>query len=119
MRYSMFEQAAAEASYGVKEIEGQIAQLQAQLDQLKGKRDLLDSLSSQLLSVRPEGTGGGVAPTEFARPTNVAQMPRPEQPESQPGDDAGAARTLRQDWGSLGSDSGAKPSVDSLLRGRL
>lgn len=119
MRYSTFEQAAAEASYGMKEIDAQLEQLKAQVAQLQGKRDLLATLSSQLLTLRPENTG--VAPTEFSRPSNVAEMPRPEQaqPESQPADAEAAARSLRQEWISLGSETGTKPSLDSIIRGRL
>jgi hypothetical protein len=46
LRYSTFEQAAVEASSGVKEIDGEI-------QRLKAKRDLLDTLARQLMAVLP------------------------------------------------------------------
>jgi hypothetical protein len=46
MRYSTFEQAAAEASAGVQEIDAEIQQLTA-------KRELLQTLAHQLLAVLP------------------------------------------------------------------
>ena len=70
MRYSAFEQAAAEASIGVREIDSQLDQLKAQLEQLKTKRDLLETLRRQLDSLRP-------ASTEAAAPEAPA-APGPE-----------------------------------------
>jgi hypothetical protein len=49
MRYSAFEQAAVEASAGVKEID-------AEIKRLKVKRDLLETLVHQLLTVLPAST---------------------------------------------------------------
>lgn len=124
MRYSAFEQAAAEASLGMREVETQMEQLKSQIEQLKSKRDLLDTLSRQLLSVRP--IGGDAAPTENPK------EPAVEAPASEPArygapdveaEMAGAfssARSLREEWFSRSSDSGVRgPSSDSNLRGRL
>lgn len=123
MRYSTFEQAAAEASYGMKEIDTQLQQLMAQVEQLKAKRDLLETLWRQLSSIRPTGTDGDreavaaaeTAPAEPVPPSNGAAEREAEK--------AGAAafdpRSLREGWSSLGSENGNKgPSVDSILRGR-
>lgn len=71
MRYSAFEQAAAEASIGVREIDSQLDQLKAQLEQLKTKRDLLETLRRQLDAVRP-GTAEAAAPEAPALPEPVA-----------------------------------------------
>jgi hypothetical protein len=75
MRYSAFEQAAAEATIGVREIENQLGQLKSQLDQLTAKRDLLETLSHQLLTLRPNGADASSheAPRETA-----AEPPAPE-----------------------------------------
>jgi len=71
MRYSAFEQAAAEASIGVREIDSQLDQLKAQLEQLKTKRDLLETLRRQLDAVRP-GTAEAAAPEAPLGPEPVA-----------------------------------------------
>lgn len=127
MRYSAFEQAAAEATLGVREMESQMEQLKNQLEQLKGKRELLETLSRQLLTLRPangEVTADGVPPAKAEAP---ATEPAPStfsapEPESEM---AGAgvyspARTLRDGWFSRSSDSAMRPaSSDSGLRGRL
>ena len=70
MRYSAFEQAAAEASIGVREIDSQLDQLKAQLEQLKTKRDLLETLRRQLDAVRPSAEAA--APEAPAAPEPVA-----------------------------------------------
>src|SRR5579859_2178236 len=77
MRYSAFEQAAAEATIGVREIENQLGQLKSQLDQLTAKRDLLETLSRQLLTLRPNGADASSheAPRETAL---AAEAPAPE-----------------------------------------
>lgn len=114
MRYSAFEQAAAEASLGLKEVDIQMEQLKTQIEQLQSKRDLLQSLSSQLSALR--GDGKGTASTETPKPSFIEtakpELPRPESE----AEVAGAARSLRQEWGSLGSDAGPG---DSSIRGRL
>ena len=72
MRYSAFEQAAVEASAGVKEID-------AEMSRLKVKRELLQTLVHQLLSVLPANTepipadGGNRAGTAPDHP--VAEQP--------------------------------------------
>jgi hypothetical protein len=54
MRYSLFEQAAAEANSGMKEID-------AEIQRLRGKRDLLATLAQQLAAVLPALTDGAPA----------------------------------------------------------
>lgn len=116
MNYSAFEQAAAEASRGMQEVETQLEQLKAQIGQLQSKKDLLSTLSSQLLSVRPAGG----TPPDFIRPA-IADMPKPEQSHAESeAEPAAAGRSLRQGWSSLGSDPGTNGSSgDSTFRGRL
>lgn len=125
MRYSAFEQAAAEATLGVREVETQLEQLKSQMDQLKSKRDLLDNLSRQLLQLRPS-SGEGMSSDG---PLSAEAPPAPEAaPHSTPDVEsemanAGVytpARTLREGWFTRSSDSGVRgPSSDSGLRGRL
>ena len=103
MRYSTFEQAAAEASYGMKEIDAQLEQFRAQLEQinsqmkqLQSKRDLLERLSQDLLTLRPEPAPAAVS--------DQAEASQPEAPGS-----------LRERWATLGPETEYKPS---LVRGR-
>lgn len=77
MRYSAFEQAAAEASIGVREIDSQLDQLKVQLDQLKAKRDLLETLRRQLDAVRP-GTAEAAAPEAPPEPVATHMESDPE-----------------------------------------
>ncbi|HKR27756.1 MAG TPA: hypothetical protein VJS11_09875 [Acidobacteriaceae bacterium] len=129
MRYSAFEQAAAEATLGVREMESQMEQLKNQLEQLKGKRDLLETLSRQLLTLRP--TSGEL--TAEMTPPAKAEVPAPEPAPapssfSAPENESEMAtagvysppRPLRDGWFSRNSDSGTRPAAsDSGLRGRL
>lgn len=56
VRYAVFEEAATEASLGVQQIDSQLEQLNLQMDQLRGRRDLLETLSRQLLALVAEVT---------------------------------------------------------------
>jgi hypothetical protein len=53
MKYSAFEQAAIEASAGLKEIDAEFEQLEARKQALESKRELLETLVHQLLMVLP------------------------------------------------------------------
>jgi hypothetical protein len=53
MKYSAFEQAAIEASAGLKEIDAEFEQLEAKKHSLEEKRELLETLVHQLLMVLP------------------------------------------------------------------
>jgi hypothetical protein len=53
MKYSAFEQAAIEASAGLKEIDAEFEQLEARKQSLESKRELLETLVHQLLMVLP------------------------------------------------------------------
>lgn len=53
LKYSAFEEAAVEASAGVKEIDAEIERLQAKRELLETKRDVLEGLVHQLLSIVP------------------------------------------------------------------
>ncbi|HEV2277292.1 MAG TPA: hypothetical protein VGS02_03880 [Acidobacteriaceae bacterium] len=133
MRYSAFEQAAAEATSGMKEIETQIEQLMAQMDQLKGKRDLLDNLSQQLALLQPATQPATDSIAQFAPAARSssnstvapAEMPAPRpvvasSPDVEAEMAAASARSLRDEWtGRSSSDSGVKGPSDSTIRGRL
>lgn len=87
MKYSAFEQAAVEASTGVKEID-------AEMERLKAKRELLESLLHQLLSVLPKkGEAGPSDGGSFGGLT-----------ESEP--------SAREQWGSFVSASAAEAPVE-------
>ena len=129
MRYSAFEQAAAEATLGVREMESQMEQLKNQLEQLKGKRDLLETLSRQLLTLRPangEITADMIPPAKSEAPVPEA-APAPSSFSAPEGESEMAAagvysppRPLRDGWFSRNSDSGMRAaSSDAGLRGRL
>ena len=127
MRYSAFEQAAAEATLGVREMESQMEQLKNQLEQLKGKRDLLETLSRQLLTLRP--ANGEI--TADMTPPAKSEAPAPEPASSSfsaPESESEMAtagvysppRPLRDGWFSRSSDSGMRAATsDSGIRGRL
>jgi hypothetical protein len=66
MKYSAFEQAAIEASAGLKEIDAEIEQIELQKHTLAEKRELLESLVHQLLMVLP--TRGGAFASDPAEP---------------------------------------------------
>lgn len=107
MRYSAFEQAAAEASYGMHEIDTQLEQFRAQLEQIKtqmeqmqSKRVLLERLSQELLLLKPERT----TPATFER----AEAPPPEQP-----------RSLREAWATPLPETDNRPPAESILRGQM
>jgi hypothetical protein len=75
MRYSVFEQAAAEARGGINEIDTEI-------DRLKARRELLEVLESiarQLLTVVPM-TAGPVPVSGSTRAGAVSDAPVDEQP---------------------------------------
>lgn len=55
MRYSVFEEAATEASLGVKQIDSQLEQIGAQMEELRKRKDLLERLSRQLTALATEG----------------------------------------------------------------
>lgn len=52
MKFSLFEQAAAEATLGMRDIDAQLDCVMAEIKQLKLKRDLLETLSRQLVTLR-------------------------------------------------------------------
>ncbi|HTV16086.1 MAG TPA: hypothetical protein VME68_15300 [Acidobacteriaceae bacterium] len=68
MKYSTFEQAASEASAGVREID-------AEINRLMAKRDLLETLANQLLTVLPQLAEA--APRLTSGESQVATMPDP------------------------------------------
>lgn len=119
MRFSAFEQAAAEASYGMHEIDTQLEQLRAQLEQIKvqmvqlqSKRNLLDKLSQELLQLKPERMAPAqtaAAPTaEPAAAFDRAEMPpQPVEP-----------RTLREAWATPLPETDDRPPAESILRAR-
>ncbi|HEV2276688.1 MAG TPA: hypothetical protein VGS02_00850 [Acidobacteriaceae bacterium] len=118
MRFSAFEQAAAEASYGMHEIDTQLEQLRGQLEQIKvqmvqlqSKRNLLDKLSQELLQLKPER----MAPTQptFA-PAPAAGVDRAEAP-PQPVE---PPRTLRETWATPAPEIPDKLPLESILRAR-
>lgn len=109
MRYSAFEQAAAEASYGMHEIDTQLEQFRTQLEQIKSqmeqmqsKRVLLERLSQELLLLKPERT----TPATFER----AEAPPPQ---------AEPPRSLREAWATPLPESDDRPPAESILRGRI
>jgi len=57
MKYSAFEQAAIEASNGLKEVDAEFEQLEARKQALESKRELLETLVHQLLLVLPTADG--------------------------------------------------------------
>lgn len=130
MRYSAFEQAAVEASNGMKEIETQLEQLMAQMDQLKGKRDLLDTLSRQLSQLQPTGES---MPVAAATPSISATEAPAEMPALRPAVVSSAdvaaemaaaaaaysARSLREEWMGRPNSEAKGPSSESTIRGRL
>lgn len=67
MKYTAFEQAAVEASTGVKEID-------AEIERLKTKRELLQTLVHQLLTVLPYGSDANSSETP-ARLSNNSPAP--------------------------------------------
>lgn len=104
MRYSAFEQAAVEANIGMKELDAQIERVAAQVEQLKAKKDLLQTLSYQLSTLRPQDVQAATA--EAAMQAAPAEAPAPEQPSNyvppeHDTDLAGASsapRSLRSEW---------------------
>lgn len=80
MRYSTFEQAAVEASAGVKEID-------AEMQRLKAKRDLLATIAQQLTAVLPAIAEAFPASSE----ANQASMLPASVPSEQPSYSNGAA----------------------------
>lgn len=115
MKYSAFEQAAAEATVGMKEVETRLEQMMGEMEQLKGKRELLRSLTQQLNILRSEGMNG--APVDGAKA--AVEAPKPELTVSEPEMAAAPAATssTRGGWFTRASDSGAPG--DSSIRGRL
>lgn len=78
MRYNVFEAAAAQASLGVRENDTLIEQVMARIVQLQAKRDLLETVARQmltLLSTRADGT-----PSEHDGHHAVAAQERPSEP---------------------------------------
>ena len=120
MRFSAFEQAAAEASYGMHEIDTQLEQLRAQLEQIKvqmvqlqSKRNLLDKLSQELLQLKPER----MAPTQTTSapaPAPAAGFDRAEAPQ-QPADQP---RTLREAWATPSPEMPDRLPAETILRAR-
>lgn len=120
MRYSVFEQAAAEASLGTREIDASIEQFKAEIERLTSKRDLLDTVSRQLLSLRP--TSGDAAPANVPKEV-TAEAPALSSASAVEAEMAAMsafspARSLREEWLSrTGGDSGVRgPSSDSEIR---
>lgn len=113
MRFSAFEQAAAEASYGMHEIDTQLEQFRAQLEQIKvqmvtlqSKRNLLDKLSQELLQLRPDRTAPA-APEQAAPEPAAAAPQQPEPP-----------RTLREAWTTPAPEMPDRMPAESILRAR-
>ncbi len=78
MKYSAFEQAAIEASAGLKEIDAEFEQLEARKQTLESKRELLETLVHQLLLVLPTAESDKAAapaakPSSFANATPDAK----------------------------------------------
>lgn len=122
MRFSAFEQAAAEASYGMHEIDTQLDQLRGQLEQIKvqmvqlqSKRNLLDKLSQELLQLKPERMAPAqTAPASSSAPAPAAEFERAEAPQ-QP---AEPPRTLREAWATPSPDMPDRLPAESILRAR-
>lgn len=55
MKYSVFEEAAVEAGAGLQEVDAEIEKLVARRQALESKKELLDTLVSQLMLVLPAG----------------------------------------------------------------
>lgn len=122
MRYSAFEQAAAEATIGVREIENQLEQLKTQLDQLAAKRDLLETLSRQLLTLRPNGADASSHDTSREM-APAAEAPVPESAPSYGAADADAEmagtytppRSLRESGWFTPARAGGDSGIRKLL----
>ena len=119
MRFSAFEQAAAEASYGMHEIDTQLEQLRAQLEQIKvqmvqlqSKRNLLDKLSQELLQLKPERMAPAQT-TSAPGPDRISASDRDEAPQP-----AEPPRTLRETWAAPSSQIPDKLPLESILRAR-
>jgi TolA-binding protein len=115
MRYSAFEEAAAEATAGMKEVESRLEQLMGEVDQLKGKRELLRGLAHQLNILRAEGING--APADSA-PQAAVEAKKPDLPVAANEPASSTSSSARGGWFTRASDSGASAG-DSTIRGRL
>lgn len=121
MRYSAFEQAAVEASIGMKELDAQIERVAAQVEQLKAKKDILQTLAYQLSTLRPQDVQAATAEGAM----QGADAPAPDQPSSfappeQEADLAGASaapRSLRSEWFSR-PEGGAPANGNGNASGR-
>ena len=84
MRYGVFEEAANEASLGVKEIDCQLEQISARMEELKSKKVLLETLSRQLLSLASEGAvaGAEAAPADSQQMAERPALDTPEKVDS-------------------------------------
>jgi hypothetical protein len=82
VRYGVFEEAANEASLGVKEIDCQLEQISARMEELKSKKALLETLSRQLLTLASEGAvAGAEAAPAAADSQQMAERPALDTPE--------------------------------------
>lgn len=100
MKYSAFEQAAIEASAGLKEIDAEFEQLEARKQTLESKRELLETLVHQLLLVLPtaESDKGGVLAGTPAKSSSFASAP-----------DAKSFSQRKEEWPAFVQQSTASP----------
>lgn len=96
MRYSVFEEAAAEASLGMREIEARLNCINAEIEQLNAKKALLKAVSGRLLRLLPLNSHAS-RPGGCAEPGPSADAPAPAPPvsgdRSAEADQASAAAT--------------------------
>ncbi|HTV82740.1 MAG TPA: hypothetical protein VME18_08835 [Acidobacteriaceae bacterium] len=100
MRYSVFEQAAIEASAGLKEIDVEIEQLDTKKQSLEAKRELLETLVHQLWVVLPMSNQG--SPADAADKAGVASN-APE---------AKAFSPRKEDWPAFVQNSNSNSPVE-------
>jgi hypothetical protein len=101
MRYSTFEQAAAEASAGVQEID-------AEIQRLEEKRELLQTLAHQLLAVLP--TLAAAAPANGGNNgRRLLDNPPAEHPSWGNGADDGHAYSTQNEEVQASSSNGTSP----------
>ncbi|HKR26472.1 MAG TPA: hypothetical protein VJT08_03885 [Terriglobales bacterium] len=79
MKYTLFEEAAAEASLGMREIEAQLHRINSEIEHLNAKRNVLEAVSRQLLMLLPVSTHSN-QPSASGKPGPSAEPSVPELP---------------------------------------
>lgn len=75
MKYNVFEEAAAQASLGMRESDTQIQQVMARIVQLRARRDLLETVARQMLTLLP--TRADAAPSGHYGESDMTAEERP------------------------------------------